>query len=105
MALKFKGEVAALPDTANINDAYLLTGTGYKYCSALSGTTPTWTSYDPIKIVDNLALSIVYEGNGAPTATTNAVQFPTLETGAFYLDGSTGDVWAYVTGTTGWQKW
>ena len=111
MALNFKGTVAALPtENIRVNDAYYVTGTGYRYCSALSSATPpvaTWTSYAPIKIIDDLALSTVYEGNGTPANSTNAVQFPDkVDTGTFYLDGSTGDVWAYVSGTqAGWIKW
>lgn len=108
MALKFKGTVAALPtEDIRLHDAYYVTGTGYRYCSALVGTTATWSAYAPMRVIDDLALSTTYEGNGAPTASSNAVQFPDrVDTGTFYLDGSTGDVWAYVTGTqAGWIKW
>lgn len=106
MTLSFKGAVTSLPtEGVAVNDAYLLTGTGYKYCSSLSGTTPTWTTYIPVKVIDELALSKTYEGSGTPDDTTNAVQFPeTLDMGTFYLDGATGSVYAYVTGS-GWQAW
>ncbi len=111
MALKFKGSVTALPtEGASLYDSYYLIGTGYKYCSALSSATPpviTWSSYAPIKVIDDLALTTTYEGNGAPTVTSNAVQLPDkVDTGTFWLDGSNGDVYAYVTGTqAGWIKW
>lgn len=106
MTLNFKGAVTSLPtEGVAVKDAYLLIGTGYQYCSALSGTTPTWTSYVPIKVIDNPALSKVYEGSGSPDDTTNAIQFPAmLDMGTFYLDGATGSVYAYVTGS-GWQAW
>lgn len=116
MALKFKGTVDALPtEGVAVYDAYYNKDTagnppapGYKYCSAASGGVPTaWSAYAPIKIIDDLALSTTYEGNGAPTATSNAVQLPDkVGTGTFWLDGSNGDVYAYLTGTqTGWNKW
>ena len=46
----------------------------------------------------------VYEGSGAPTTTSNAVQLPPLDTGAFYLDGASGAVYAYID-PSGWQAW
>lgn len=105
MALNYKGTVDVLPtEGVAVNDAYMVSGTGvYNYCSALSGTTPAWTPYVPIKIIDNPVYNIVYEGKGAPTTTSNAVQFPTLDIGAFYLDGMTGGVYAYCDGN--WQPW
>ena len=104
MTLRYYGPLPAAPANPKENDAYLdtsVTPAVYKYYDGSA-----WQTYAPVKVVDDLALSKVYEGNGTPSATSNAVQFPdTLDTGTFYLDGSTGDVWAYVTGTTGWQKW
>lgn len=107
MALKFKGTVSQLPtEGVSLYDAYFLTGTGYQYCSAVSSGVPTaWSSYVPVRVIDDLALSTTYEGSGAPTTTSNAVQFPTLKTGCFYLDGTSGAVYAFVSGTTGWQAW
>ena len=106
MALNYKGTIAALPSSGvSLYDAYYVTGTGYRYCSVLSGTSATWSSYTPVKVIDELALNKTYEGSGAPTTTSNAVQFPDkLDTGSFYLDGSNGDVYAYID-PTGWVKW
>ena len=113
MALKFKGTVSQLPtEGVSQYDAYYFTdeanggaSAGYKYCSAASSGVPSaWSDYIPVKIIDDLALSTVYEGSGAPTATSNAVQFPTLKTGIFYLDGASGAVYAYID-PSGWQPW
>ena len=101
MALNYKGQVSSLPvDGLSVNDAYLLTGTGYQYYDGSQ-----WQAYTPIKVIDDLALTKVYEGKGTPTVTSNSVQFPTVDMGTFYLDATTGDVWAYVPDTTGWIKW
>ena len=126
MALNFKGTttstaLAALEhDDVQLKDAYRVDNNGtisYKYCTdrgvqedstatpPVVAVPPTFTDYIPIKVIDDLALNTTYEGSGVPTATSNTVQFPTLKTGIFYLDGTTGDVWAYVDGTTGWNKW
>jgi hypothetical protein len=112
MALKFKGTVDVLPtEGVAVNDAYYWTdkanqgaSAGYRYCSAISGSSITWSSYVPVKVIDDLALSTTYEGSGAPTTTSNAVQFPTLGTGDFYLDGASGAVYAYID-PSGWQPW
>lgn len=111
MALKYKGTVDVLPtEGVALYDAYYFTdkansgaSAGYRYCSAISGSSVTWSAYVPVKIIDNPLYNIVYEGKGAPTATANAVQFPTLDMGAFYLDGMTGAVYAYCDGA--WQAW
>lgn len=113
MALRFKGTVDVRPtEGVSLNDAYYWTdkansgqNAGYYYCSAESGGVPSaWSSYIPVKVIDDLALSTTYEGSGAPATTSNAVQFPTLSTGDFYLDGASGAVYAYID-PSGWRQW
>lgn len=112
MALNYKGTVDVLPaEGVALYDAYYFTdkanggaSAGYRYCSAVSGSSVTWSSYVPVKVIDDLALSTTYEGSGAPTTTSNAVQFPTLRTGIFYIDGTSGAVYAYID-PSGWQAW
>ena len=112
MTLRFKGTVDELPtEGVAVYDAYYFTdkanagaSAGYRYCSVISGSSITWSSYVPVKVIDDLALSKVYEGSGAPTTTGNTVQFPTLDTGAFYLDGASGTMYAYID-PSGWQPW
>lgn len=100
MTLNYLGEFAAAPTSPAENDAYFdTTLSKYRYYSS-----STWTDYTPIKIIDDLVLSTVYEGSGAPTAASNAVQLPTLTTGTFWLNGATGDVYAYIS-PSGWSAW
>lgn len=101
MALNYKGSLTALPSSPAQYDAYLLIGTGYQYYDGSA-----WQAYTPIKVIDELALTRTYAGKGTPTLTSNAVQFPaSIDIGNFYLDATTGDVWAYCPDTAGWIKW
>jgi len=100
MTLRFLGRFSTAPVDPLENDAYFDTTTSeYNYYTGAS-----WTTYIPICVIDNPFLSMVYEGSGAPTDASNAVQLPNLTTGVFWLDGVTGNVYAYID-PTGWSMW
>lgn len=117
MALNFKGNIdaanlAALTSSdVNQYDAYYVRTPGqdnnpdtfaYKYNSATTGSTPSWTSYDPIQVIKDVIYTKVWACKGAPSASSNAAQFPTLAFGCFALDISTGDYYGW---DGQWKKW
>lgn len=117
MALKFKGNIDAADLAALTSsdvdqyDAYYVRTPGsggspdtfaYKYNSAATGSTPSWTSYDPIQIIKDVVYSKVWACKGAPSASSNAAQFPTLGLGCFAVDVSAGDFYGW---DGQWKKW
>ena len=112
MALKFKGTIlkadfdALTSDDVTQYDAYRVNDSGsytYEYCSVKGSGTPTWTEYDPIQIIKDVIYTKVWACVGAPSDTSNEVQFPELTIGCFAVDVSSGDFYAYQ-GTDGWSN-